>query len=496
MAKKRTTPAKTSTEKQLLKTTALQKKVATKSFSQFAKAQKRYLARMEKVVSSHQDTQNLYNLFHNSRNSLTGLSRREFKRYHHDFIKEIEELVPSLESIVINPSKFIKETTENVQVEKAKRVSIRTVQYLAQNSQDVSDILDSGEVVPKRVLNVYTEDDLNIYENRFIMTLIKRLQIFIELRYQYIEEHGDTRNSDIITIQQKVKVMDATYEFEGKLKIMVPSDDEGYREVNQDLLNRLINLRKRISFLINSQFMKVMANMPFIQDPIQQTNIIRLNYLYNNAFKLWTYINRYNELGITYNVRESKVKFTQEYIDLINQLGLHSLFTLKTENARVSPNEVKKREVRPRISTALLDLDISDLRFTKTDLPFAVTLLKETPIQREARLKKERTRQLELARREALKEKRRLIALEKREKAKEAAKLRAEKAKERALAQKAAEVVRKAKIAEERKKRAAERARIIKERKDYENMLKNEALLLRQTREKVRKLAALKGEKR
>lgn len=487
---------KAPTEKQLLEIAEFRKKAAFKAHLQFEKAQKRYLSRLDSSVTSHTATNYLYTLFSNTGLNLSGTTRRELKRYHNDYIKEIEELAPSLEIIVNYPHKFIKEITENVQVEKAKRVSIKTIQHLAQNSQDVSDILETGQVIPKRVLNVFTEDDLNIYENRFIMTLIRRLQIFIELRYKYIEEHGDTRNSDVINVKQEIKIEDATYEFEGKLKLTVPSDDEGYRDVNKDLLERLINLRKRVTFLMNSNFMKLMINASPVQDPIQQTNIIRLNYLYNDAFKLWTFINKYDELGITYTVKEVKVDFGKEYIGNINQLALHSLFTIQSEHGRMVAKDVAQRDVKPRISTAILDLDISDERFSKSDLPLAITLMKETPMQREERLKKERTRQIELERKEALKEKARQRAAERKAKALEEAKLKAERDKEKERQKKLAEEERKKRMQEERKLRRQERMRLAKERRDYEDLLKREAELLKEAREKVRKIAQLKGSKR
>ena len=105
---------------------------------------------------------------------------------------------------MVSPHKFINEFAEVVQVEKARRITPpRAVKHMAQNVQNISEVHEGGRVIPKKVLNVFVDDDVVIYENRFVMTLIKRLQVFIELRYKYIEEHGDTKNSDVFTIKKR-----------------------------------------------------------------------------------------------------------------------------------------------------------------------------------------------------------------------------------------------------------------------------------------------------
>lgn len=467
----------------------LERREALKAFNEYAKAKSRYFSFMRKIVKQSKVSAGLFTAVQNGEMQLSGTVRREVKKFEEDFILEIEKAIPSLETIVMNPHKFLAEIAEEVQIEKAKRITPRAVQHLAQNSQNVDEILPSGVVVPKRVLNVYVDDDLKIYENRFIMTLIARLQVFIELRYKYIYDHGDSKNSDVVELKKEVKIGEHTYLFEGKMQMVVPSDDDGKRNTNNDLLERLTSLRRRSMFLVSSPFMKELRKATPVQDPIQQTNIIRLNYLYQDAFRLWQFINRYDELGIEYKVTQARVDFNDKYIDTLNHLVLASYLALDTEHATVAPKDIKQYTIKPRVTPGKLDYELDDGRFSEAGLPVAVKTRVESQAQKEARLKRE-------AARAKAKEKKALERQKEREKA--AAKRRREKEKLQARKKAAAERARLRKLAaQERQKerdaetarRRVEREKLMAEKRAFDNMLKEEARKLREARKNIKKLA-------
>lgn len=466
-----------------------EKREALKAYTKYAKAKSRYFSFMRQITKRSKDSAALFTAISNGKTELHGTVRREVKKFEEDFILEIERAMPSLEAIVMNPHKFIQEIAEEVQIEKAKRITPRAVQHLAQHSQHVDDILPDGTVIPKRVLNVYVDDDLKIYENRFIMTLIKRLQVFIELRYKYIQDHGDSKNSDVVEIKKEVKIGDHEYTFEGKLKMVVPSDDEGKRRSNDDILDRLTNLRRRSMFLVTSPFMKEMTRVPFVQDPIQQTNIIRLNYLYQDAFRLWQFITRYDELGIMYRVTQARVNFDDKYLDVLNHLVLTSYLALETEHATLAPRDIKQYTIKPVITPGELDFDISDERLLEHGLPIKVRTRIETEAQKAARLKRELAREKAREKKALEKQKAKEKAAEKRRKAKE--REQARKAKEREQAR-----IRREKAHERQKERQAEalrrrqeREKLLAQKRAYESMLREEARKLRLARQEVAKIA-------
>ncbi|HPV70247.1 MAG TPA: DUF2357 domain-containing protein, partial [Bacilli bacterium] len=254
------------------------------------KLKNKYIARLERLANSDPDFLLLLETFANAKNVYAGTSRREVKTYSEDFVIEIENALPSLEAIVNDPQRFIKENAEVVGVEKARKITHRSVEHMAQHTENIRTVSANGTVDPKKVLNMFIDDELKIYENRFIKTLVRRLATFMELRYKYIAEHSDTRNSDVVSVSSEVKIGEVTYEYETKMKIIVPSDDDGHREANKNLLERITNLRRRITYLTTSRFMLEMRKATPVSDPVSQTNIMRLNYDYQAAYKLWIFL--------------------------------------------------------------------------------------------------------------------------------------------------------------------------------------------------------------
>ena len=100
--------------------------------------------------------------------------RTEVKKFDDSIINELESGLEAIERIIANPRTFIKEQAELVQVGLAKRVSALSIRHFATHSQFVRNINEKNEVIPEKVLTIFAETDTAIYENRFVMTLIRR----------------------------------------------------------------------------------------------------------------------------------------------------------------------------------------------------------------------------------------------------------------------------------------------------------------------------------
>jgi len=367
-----------------------EKQTTVKSEEQLDHVKKEYFANFEKLIKNDENFSLLNQTFQSSKATYAGFSRRENKTYSIDFIEEIETAISALEAIVNDPQQFIKENPLVVEVEKAKRITHHSIKHMAQHTENIASVGSDGSVDPKKVLNMFIEDELKIYENRFIMTLVRRLQTFVELRHKYILEHSDTRNSDVVTMNSEVKIGEVVYTMETKLKVVVPSDDEGYREANQDILNRLLMLRKRILYLTTSRFMLEMRKAATVTDPVLQTNIMRLNYEYQTAYKLWMFISRYDSLGIEYKFKESKLDFTPQYMEKLNYHALSSYLTLESDNQQFPDKDVKLYYYKPRFASVELDKDMNDERIFAKGNPFKIINTKETEAQLEAKIRKQK----------------------------------------------------------------------------------------------------------
>ncbi|MBO4285703.1 MAG: DUF2357 domain-containing protein, partial [Bacilli bacterium] len=100
--------------------------------------------------------------------------RTETKKFDDSIIQELEDGLDAIERILANFKTFIKEQAELVNVGLAKKVTSLSIRHFATHSQFVRNINENNEVIPEKVLTIYAETDVAIYENRFVMTLIKR----------------------------------------------------------------------------------------------------------------------------------------------------------------------------------------------------------------------------------------------------------------------------------------------------------------------------------
>ncbi len=425
------------------------------------KLKKKYHRRINTIVHSDKTfTRIMHDIKSAPHMQIGGIMRKESKKFDAEFISEVEHSLHPLERIVKNPRQFIREEYSVVPVELAKKTGSKAIQHLAQHSELVKEINPKGDVIPDKILGTFVEEELAIYENRFVMTLIRKLALFVEMRYRYIDEHGDTTDSDVLTIKTVVPIGGAKYEVETKMKLIVPSDDEGYRAANDDLLARLKTLRQRVTFLVNSSFMRALRKANPVSGKISQTNMIRSNPDYRAAYQLWLFIGRYDALGVTYSVKERKMDFNNEYLNQLYTLIMSNYLTLRSDKAKLDDKKAKKYQITPRFVKPILDRDIADDRFLDRASKKPISLRKLTDAQLAQQKKREAAKERERIRKEKEKERQKALALERKAKALQRALEKKEREKELArLAKEALMEKKRLALEEEKKKKLLEAER-------------------------------------
>ena len=314
---------------------------------------------LSKLLDSERKDKSMNDLvsaINNGENYIRQTLRTEVKKFDDSVINELEAGLEAIERIIANPRSFIKEQAELVQVGLAKRVSTISIRHFATHSQFVRNINEKNEVIPEKVLTIYAETDIAIYENRFVMTLIRRCLQFIQMRYNYILEHGETNDSDLLLIHNKTKIDDITYEVDSRIKISTPSKDDGNLEKNNYLLSKLNELKNRCSTYLGSPFMTEMKGAKEVSSPIHMTNMIVKQPDYHRCYLFWNFLESYEELGISYDVTEVNQKFDKKYLDDISMHIANSVALLNSNKVdnKVVEAQIKK-EYKPEIIFTLED---------------------------------------------------------------------------------------------------------------------------------------------
>ncbi len=324
-------------------------------------------------VNKNQEFVALKQVLSSGENYIRQTQRTEVKKFDDKIIKELEEGLNAIEKILANPRTFIKEQAELVQVGLAKKVSSLSIRHFATHSQFVQSIDSNGEVIPEKVLTIYSEIETAIYENRFIMTLIRRCLAFIQKRYQFILEHGETRDSDLLLIHNKTVIDNVTYEVDSRIKVSVPSSEDGNEKSNEYILNKLKELKTRNETYFASPFMTQMKGAREVTSPIHMTNMIVKHPDYHRAYEFWCFLEDYEELGISYDITETNQKFTKDYLDEINTYIASSVAALHSN--KVNDGELTvdvKASYTPQVIFTLEDETYMDSRFLYDAYPEAL----------------------------------------------------------------------------------------------------------------------------
>ncbi len=224
------------------------------------------------------------------------------------WIKKFEETLPFIDNIVRHPRKFIVPEEEITIIEKTKKVNEESIKHLAKNSDLVREIDEDGFVKPSKLLNVYKEETFDLYENRFMNSLIRNLYKFIQI----------VLNSDSYESYRELK-REANYTGETKIngekiriRLNIEMDSKENKNVNikdmEDIITRINYLKEIIYGFMSSDFIKSLSQAVPVKSPIRKTNVFLKDQNFKMALDLWGFLERYEDIKLSSNVENKKEK--------------------------------------------------------------------------------------------------------------------------------------------------------------------------------------------
>ena len=228
-------------------------------------------------------------------------------------VKEIENTFAYLVKITEKPHSFIKIYEDKINVSTVKRINSKAISHLSRNSNDwfARTFLT---VIPKNILADVNEETFDLYENRFIVTLIDRiLEIVINKRIEYdkiFEELNNDRIQNRLMERGYIPMTPNSNEISRKLlgKKNHSHNIGSFEEILNDK-NKLSSFEKKIKKLKQSHLYYELRKCHRVQNPIQKTNIIVFDPRYNAAYRLWEYLNK--------NISEEVIKIDESEQDCL-----------------------------------------------------------------------------------------------------------------------------------------------------------------------------------
>ena len=448
-------------------------------------------------------------------NSYSLFNRYFDKKIDLKWVEEIEACIIPLDNIIRVPRKFIVQEEEIVPIERARKITNESIRHLAQHTNMIAKV-EGDDVTPNQILNVFREESYEVYENRFVFTLMQNLVRFIDVRYNVLFNISDDDN--MASLKMESDFTRGREKIQYKLEVSAQSagsdigGEAGPEGENATAFQRIERVKRIINEYANSSFMKELRNCVPVRPPIMRTNAIQKNPNFRACLKLWQFIQSYNELGYEITVKESNDMVSAEYMNELNRMTAMNYMLLKANTlSEDAVGKQKKRKLKPKLLKRLaeelvMDYDMEEVEIQRVFVD-EVKRVSRKKIEGEKKIQEaiQRALDAENARKKAIEDKikakiahekemeRRRIAREKerirKEKEKERQRIKREKEREKArIAKEKALAKEKARKEKERaaKLKAQEEARLAKEKQREE---------MRIVREKAAKLAKIEKEK-
>ena len=248
------------------------------------------------------------------------------------WVEAIENGLNHVDNVVRNPGRTIMDVEEIVPIALSKKVTVESVKHLAQHT-DLIQSYDKkrGTITPSKLLNVYKEESLATYENRFVNTLIDRLYIFIITRYERLSQIS--RDEEVFSMDFDTSIDDgAGGSMQMKLVIDASKNLEARNDQGLTIWQRVEKLKKTIEGYKGSELCQTLGNN-YVRPPIMRTNALMKNVDLRACLNLWQYILNYDKSGYEINVEDTALKPDDDYLQSLYKIIACNLLLFRSYTA-------------------------------------------------------------------------------------------------------------------------------------------------------------------
>lgn len=225
----------------------------------------------------------------------------ERKEFDDGFIELLQNAFPHFLKISRDPKRGLKYEDDVVGVEKAHKITSKSVKHLASHTQNISKVEDD-EVIPSKLLVSFAEEDLAMYENRAYKTLVNTIITFLKRRQKTVGENVESHRYDVINFNHKTSGKNTKFDIDLNIKMTRPIEEDTSKA--QELLNKINNLLDKYQGISATPFMRELVNAKDVRSPLLKTNIFLHNPEFQIIYNTWIFMERYQTEPYNVNITE------------------------------------------------------------------------------------------------------------------------------------------------------------------------------------------------
>lgn len=274
------------------------------------------------------------------------------------WVEMIESTIIPLDTIIRNPRRFIKNEEEILPIEMVKTVTTESIRHLAQHTNMIAMVKDD-EVTPQRMLNIHKEESFETYENRFIYTLLHKLQYFLDKRLQALMSRVGSQDVREFRVDGNFDTGRDQISYKIEFSYTTPHinlADEDLK-INADVsqlssMQRVERIRRILYDFMGSYLIKTLEGCALVRPPLTMTNVLTKNQDFKKAVELWMFIERYEDQGFNVSEVEREAVPTEKYLDEMLSLVALQYVISKNNSGRTEETDdymARRKEILPNI---------------------------------------------------------------------------------------------------------------------------------------------------
>ena len=274
------------------------------------------------------------------------------------WVEMIEQTIIPLDTIIRNPRRFIKNEEEILPIEMVKNVTTDGIRHLAQHTNMIA-MVKGDEVTPQRMLNIHKEESFETYENRFIFTLLQKLQYFLDKRLQALMANTGAQDMLEMRLDGKFDTGKDQVAYKVEFSYTTPHVDLADEDlkINADVstlssMQRVERIRRILYDFMGSPLIRTLEGCALVRPPLTMTNVLTKNQDFKKAVELWMFIERYEDKGFNVKQVEREAVPTEKFLDdMLSVVALQYVIS-KNNSGRTEEHDdymARRVEILPNI---------------------------------------------------------------------------------------------------------------------------------------------------
>lgn len=214
------------------------------------------------------------------------------------WLLKCEEALPHIGKAIEQCRSLIKKEGEVVRIDRAKRPSKDSVTHLCRHSNYIKSVTDDGRLAPDEIYITDNDEDLAVYENRFLYFALTYMHSFVSVRYEKMMRIS-AESGVALHVCRSGREQNRSILYRLEIAETMNGSDNSADLKNNEAMARIRDVLNSVSGFLSTPLMKSVSAAPPLSPPIVRTNIIKSNVHFAAVYMLYAYLTAYQGDGFT-----------------------------------------------------------------------------------------------------------------------------------------------------------------------------------------------------